>query len=641
MLNVNHFNSLLQHIKVLTTDQRPVFEPKAVNSDHKSAAQVQIAKSLLDYYMRQENMEEVIDGCIDYALQSGEGYIFMEWDSQKGKAVGTIVPEDEELDDEGPDEAREENEEDEDEGEFTEAIEKREGNISSTSLHPLDIIRDWNKDTTENNEWYIVRKRVNKFELAARYPKFKEEIVSTELDSTNVTLMAIDDYDFKKFGETDQTYMFIFRHDKTAALPNGRQVEFLCDGTIIFDGDLPYSEMGIYRMMPSRREGTNFGYTVAFDMLPIQKAINMLNSTVITNQNAFGVQNIITQKGSGITCQELTEGLNKIEFSGDFEPKPLKLLSTEAEIFNYKNELVQEMETISGVNSVSRGNPEASLRSGSALALVQSMAIQFNSGLQHSYAQMLEKVGSGIISMLKDYAHSPRVALISGISKKSYLKEFKGDDLDMIDRVIVDMGNPMSKTHAGRIEQANMLVERGLIDSPEQFIQVQETGRIDPLIEGKTAEIMNIRSENEKLSMGGQVSAIYTDNHWLHVKEHKNVLSSPDSREVQDIVVTTLAHINEHIQLLRTTDPGILMILGQQPIPSPMNTPEGGMPAPMVPGQPEAETPQQGQVGTPPPGGPEAAPSGAGGTGMETPGLPSMPKNALTGQEFNQEDGGL
>ncbi len=642
-ISMNHFRNILEHIKVLTTEQRPVFEPKAINSDYKSASQVHLARGLLDYYMRQENLEEVIDGCMDFALQAGEGYIFQEWDKDAGDPVGEMdieTGEEEETEEEV--DVSEEKEETSEDLKPTETLVKREGNIKSYSFHPIDVIRDFFKDTTENNQWYIIRRRVNKWELAAKYPKFTDEITSSEIDSTNVTLIAIDDYDFKRYGESDQTYVFTFRHAKTAAVPDGRQVEFLPDGTILYDSDLPYNDISIYMMMPNRRENSNFGYTVAFDMLAVQKAIDMLDSTIVTNQSTFGVQNVLTQKGSNLTTAQLTGGLNKLEFSGDFEPKALQLTNTAPEIFSYKKELVGDMETISGVNSVTRGNPEASLRSGSALALVQSMTIQFNSGFQHSYVMALEKVGSGTISMLKDYAHAPRMALIAGISKRSYLKEFSNKDLENIDRVIIEVGNPLSKTIAGKQQMADMLAERGLIENPDQFLQVLETGRIDPLVEGKYAEIMNIRSENENLTMGEDVSAIYTDNHWLHVKEHKNVLQSPDARKETDIIVKTQGHINEHIQLLRSTDPGILMILGQQPIPSPMNAMGGPMEAPAVPGQPEPETPQQGQIGTPPPGGPEAGPSGEGGTGPGgPPKMPNMPKNAMTGEEFNTTTGGL
>jgi hypothetical protein len=103
------------------------------------------------------------------------------------------------------------------------------------------------------------------------------------------------------------------------------------------------------------------------------------------------------------------------------------------------------METISGINSVTRGQPEASLKSGNALALVQSMAIQFISGLQQSYVKLIEQVGTQLINNLKDYAKAPRVAAIVGKNNRTELKEFIGDDLQAINRVVVDMGNALSR----------------------------------------------------------------------------------------------------------------------------------------------------------------------------------------------------
>ena len=106
---------------------------------------------------------------------------------------------------------------------------KREGDIFATSFHPIDVARDFYKDNVENNDWYIIRRRVNKFNLAAKYSRHAQAITESEIDTSSVTLVAIDDYDFKRFGESDQTYIFTFRHARSAAVPNGRQVEFLAE----------------------------------------------------------------------------------------------------------------------------------------------------------------------------------------------------------------------------------------------------------------------------------------------------------------------------------------------------------------------------------------------------------------------------
>ena len=162
----------------------------------------------------------------------------------------------------------------------------------------------------------------------------------------------------------------------------------------------------------------------------------MLYSTAVTNQSTFGVQNILVPKGHDLSTAQMSGGLNVMEYDPKVgEVKALNLTQTPAEIFNFMQMLEKLAETISGVNSVARGNPEASLKSGAALALVQSQAIQFSMGLQQSYAQLVEDLGTGTISILKTYAQVPRVAAIAGKANRPMMKSFVGADLDQINRL--------------------------------------------------------------------------------------------------------------------------------------------------------------------------------------------------------------
>jgi len=116
-------------------------------------------------------------------------------------------------------------------------------------------------------------------------------------------------------------------------------------------------------------------------------------------------------------------------------------------VFEFLNILKQEAETISGVNSVTgASNPALSLKSGTALALVQSMSLQFMSGLQNNYVKLIEDVGTSLINILKDYAKTPRTVALVGKNNKYLLREFSGDNIDAINRVIVSVGNPLART---------------------------------------------------------------------------------------------------------------------------------------------------------------------------------------------------
>ncbi len=247
------------------------------------------------------------------------------------------------------------------------------------------------------------------------------------------------------------------------------------------------------------------------------------------------------------------------------------------------------------MNSVARGNPEASLKSGTALALVQSMALQFTSGLQQSYVKLIEDVGTSLIHILKDFANTPKFVSLVGKHNRPYIKEFVGDDLSAINRVVVDVGNPLSRTIAGRVQMAEQLLQMNLIKTPQQYFQVMETGRIESIYEGEMDQLIRIKTENEMLMEGKPAKARMLDSHRMHIMEHRCIMSSPDVHEDDTLALNLLNHIQEHINYLRTADPDLLALIGEQPLAPPMmqQGPQGGPPG--MPLQPPPEAPPKGQ----------------------------------------------
>lgn len=606
LLSINHYRNLLQHLKNMTTQQLPALNPRAANTDYESMAQTIVASGILDYYLNEKKMSDFADTCVDDCLVFGEGEVEQTWDTDAGEEYAADTTNNNKI--------------------------YHQGDIVHRNYTPMDVIRDWTAPDPMHTTWKILRFFKSKNDLAVKYPGMADKILGLSMDSTktyNVRLGHIGRED------TDLIPVFRFYHKKTPAVPAGRMVEFVSADCWLSDGPLPYSDIPVYRMAPSEQRGTVFGYTVGYDLLPIQEAIDGLESTIVTNQQNYGVQNIWAPSGSGLSVQQLAGGLNLITSS--VKPEGLNLVNTPAEIFKFIADLVQVMETISGVNSVARGNPEASLKSGAALALVQSMAIQFNSGLQKSYASLWSDLGSGIIDLLKRFPQTERNIVISGKNNRSYMATFTKDKLKNIKRVVVDLGNPLSRTTAGKVDMADNLLQRGLIKEPEQYIEVLTTGKLEPTFEGPQAEKMLIRAENEKLMEAQPVQATAIDPHSLHIQEHKVVIASPESRANASVVANTLTHIQEHINLLRTTDPALLQAIGQQPIaPLPVVIPgaAGALPSAAsgpapAPGQGSSKTSAAMTPGTPA----DAAAAKVKG--------PNMPNNALTGQKYNNVSGGL
>lgn len=574
-LAVNHYRNICRHMLTMVTANRPSMDARATNTDYESLVQTKLANGLLDYYLREKRLEDFLSRGVEHAIVFGSGYIKMEWNATSGEIYDYVESEyeTEKITDPETGEQIDQQKLDKD-GNPIESVAGYpiyEGDVMFSTVSPFDVVFDSTKEDSSKHDWVLVRSFKNRFDLAAKYPENADEILKQETKSDK------ERYNFTGsfYDQTDDIAVYEFYHKKTEAMPNGRYLLFVESNTILLDSPMPYRKLPVYRIAPSDILGTPYGYTDTFDLLPIQDAINSLYSAILTNQNAFAVQNVLLPRGTDISPASLSGGLNLIEYNSQMgKPEALNLTATPAEVYNFIGVLEKAMETVSGVNSVSRGNPEASLQSGTALALVQSMSLQFISGLQQSYVKLIEDIGTGLIQMLQDFAAVPRIATIAGKANRTYMKEFSGKDLIKISRVIVDVGNPLAKTAAGRVQMAEQMLQMNLIKTPEQYLMVVKTGNLETMTDSIDRQLLLIKAENEKMVAGESVQAIDIEPHSLHIKEHRDILADPDLKQNPDLVNRVLSHIQEHIDALRNADPDLLMHIGEQPL-----SPPGGTPA--------------------------------------------------------------
>lgn len=623
-LNINHFRSILRHLLSLVTSQRVAPIPVAVNSDYKSQAQVDFCKNILNYVEKEKRLEDVYENATEIALLMGCAYVSREWDATLGDVYGNDP---------------------------VTGKTQTKGDFVISTYNPLDVIFDYSSTSWEDCNWYVLRKYFNRWDLINKFPQYADQLKNV---STSVTVKRHRLGHLVNEDSPDLIPLYTFYHKKTSSLPAGRATIFVDGNVCLFDGDLPYKRVPISRIASDRQINTPFPYTVAMDLLPIQKVYNALCSTITTNQAAFGVQNILIPINSSFSLTQLTEGLNAMYYdpltTNGAEPKALELLKSAPEIFKWIEYLEQKMAQISGVNDTIQGNPEANLKSGTALAFVASQALTFISPLARSYNSLMEETWTGIIDILKEFATTPRLVLISGVNNRSLAKEFTGDDIADVDRVIVEAGNPLMNTLAGRLQIAQELMNSGLLNK-EEYFTVLRTGQIEPMYAYERAELMSIKAGLEDLQNGKQVIALTTDNHPLWMRELLTLLSDPEVRRQGNspVVKNTLDLFMKHDQMwqqITQTNPAILAVQNIPPRPSPQQPPAPGanvktsisvnyadlppqvraeLDAKMgLPDQPQQPAPGAPQVPvTPPPGGHPGQQTNP--KGSKVPGAPNLP----------------
>jgi hypothetical protein len=543
MIRVNLFRSLLENLMVIVTGDRPSFSARAINSDYESQAQADLAEGLVQYYLSERGFEDRFRDLAEFALLYGEGWLYLGWDVHAGEEYGV-------EDIEG------------DNGLLTQKV-LRTGDVDMRCLDPFDLIRDPYVHFG-NHQWYAPHIRMNKWELAATYPEHAEHI----LQQPTLSAQAIGGRDDR--GATharDEISTYRFLHARSMAMPRGRNMLIVGDKALS-DGPLGYKDLPLIPLAPSIETRTAFGYSRMWDLMALQEGLDSVISTLLTNHDAFGVQNVWTPKGSDLTVDDLSGGLKHWE--SHEKPESINLLESSPDSYRLAEIVTNFMQELVGLNEVARGHSAENVKSAQHAALLYSAAIQFNSNLQKGYVRLQERAATHLVRVLQMFAQAPQIAEIAGHSARPLIREFKGSDLSDIHRVTVDVGPPIQRSLAGKLETAQMLVALSNTRNaepitPKQLFEVVATGRLEPMMRHPESQRRLIEKENEMLMDGEPVRTVITDEHAMHIRDHSCLLNDPTVRDNNDLVALITQHVQEHIDLWVNADPNILAAMGQAP----------------------------------------------------------------------------
>ncbi len=589
MIKINDLRQLIQEQLVIVTGQRPAGVARAINSDTDSLKAAKIGTAISEFYMSEVGFEQKFVNAAEIALLCDESFIENHWDKTAGDPIA-VDPQTQQPEMSGD---------------------------AGIKVHcPWNAARDpglpWG-----NQCWIIFTSRVNKFDAAAKYPKFEQQIISGQNDG--LMMLPMD----KIPDESDAVFEHLLIHDRTAAVPNGRYT-IVINGQVVLDSGLPFKDYPVSRMTPADVIDACLGYSAANDILAAEEVTDALHSVITTNEVTLGGATIVGPIGANLNFTDFGKGMRYFELPPDMVDKlrTLDFVRTAPEIFNYIQVLGGKKERAVGSVSSSLAAQASQGASGSSMALIQSQSISFNSGTQRSYFRLLSDVMTKNLGVIRSYADTPRVARIVGLSKSAGLKEFKytGQDLNSISTIVYEIVNPIAQTYGGRLTFAQDLIKAGMIKNPKQYITVATTGQVDAMTENDEADQILILEENEWLNENKPFQAVITQMHAEHIKAHTSVITLDAQASDPDFVARTLSHIQQHVDLWQQasmSNPGILMATGQQPLMPP--PPPPGMMPPGGPGAPPPGAPQgPGQMAQP------GSPAQKTAEGVRPPNLPNI-----------------
>lgn len=562
-IQVNHFKNLVQRLHSLCTQAKPAWQTRARNSDSRSQIQSDFAKGLLEFYSDEKGLSKFLISSVEMSLVMFESFLYLPWDQSKGEKIT--------VDEEGNPVST--------------------GDIDIILLNPFQVARP---TYATNQPYYILELPFNKYDLAATYKHKEMTILNASSPDTSNSFQndrLLTPYNVN-MNDEDQVVAYLLIHPKTPALPQGRET-LICGDEVLYDKALTYQKVPVVRMAAGQILNEAVGDSPASSLVSMQEGLDRLFSAVLSNNLNGAVQNIYSTD-TNTDVKRINEGMNLI--TGAQPPVALALVGSAPETYKFIDSIIQNQQLLSGINSTARGQPETNAKTAGGQSLMVAMAIQSISDLQSNYAKAASEMGTIIINNLQTFATQPMLAYIGGESRKAYVKEFTNEDIAEVDRVSVDLGNPILQTVGGRFDLVQEWTKMGILQDPVKAIEFLKSGQVESLTEDKFKDSILIRSENEMLKKGEMPVVMVTDMHTQHILEHKEVLNDPDARLDPNIANGVTQHLMEHINAYKSIDPDLAAILGLQPLPSMQMGQMPPQPNPQVAGENLPNTPN----GTPP-----------------------------------------
>lgn len=590
---VPEFSGLVEQSFAQLTANKAAFMAVPKSGDYDAQASARFADQLLDAYDRDSAVEEVEDEATLIGLLCREGGVALSWDKQGGSTLG---------------------------------LDGRrivfEGDIRADALLPWDVAYDVDAHHKKDLRWIAFCRPVSRFDLIAGLEPTDgatpealqriEQLVSRIRAFDEPTDEFTDVRAFLRGGRDGQSDydlvpLWEMRHLPTPALPQGRIVRFLDDTAIVFDSatptpqspggvGYPYDSLSVRFFEPSKVVGTAGGHSLVWDLLGMQELVDMVATAGATATSASAVSNIWAPSGANLSVRALADGLNLIEST--VKPEALHAIKLDPQAMAFAEACRNWMQRRMGLNDVAMGDPTKGMPAQLA-ALLDAKVVQFWSRAIKSLSRMRADVRTDIIAILKRFADAPRMATLAGKNNQWALESWNKEKLALVSRVAVEPVSAVSKTLAGKLAMADALLERGLLKTPEEYLAVKSTGKLEKLTEWQDMNLLRIQREKELLRRGVGLPPIdptatdaalmadpealpvfaviegefirpsIVDTPWLDIPEYAAVMASPEARNNPKVMQAVTDAIQFKAGLWRSMPSEIIAALGGYPPPPP------------------------------------------------------------------------
>jgi hypothetical protein len=511
--------------------------PKNDEFEDKNAAKS--VEMLLQHLKDINNIDYLVQEVSRYAKIFGEAYLMITWDENKGDVHPEYKPGMLLLDEAGQPVMNEKGE--------AEVIGKpvKIGDVKFEVELPWRIYLQRKKRYCDVE--YAFRVKIRHMEdVKADYPE-KKELIQPDHDNIMFDMSSFEEHRLE-----DEVVEFEFFHPPSKYVPEGRYIKFVKNG-ILESKDYPY-EHGRFPWrrrtdidIPDVLNGVSFYEHIA----QIQNMHTNVTTMIAKNIYLTGHAKWVMPRGAA-KIESLGNDNTIVQYQGPVAPQLLTTQPSPPEAYQFRNDLVNDMQQISAVHGVSRGEPPKGVTAAVAMQFLNEQEAERGSTDIAKHSDFVVGIFKDAAAVCGQYyqADDGRMLQILGKDNQYMFKYFDAANLSKPYDIRMKLGNELAETKAMKIERVfqAMQYNREML-SPERWADLLELGNTDKMQTLITEAIRAADSENEDLMEGKDVAPPQEwEDHILHWRTHVKLIQKRSFKEEVPLEIreTMINHIKTH-----------------------------------------------------------------------------------------------
>lgn len=486
-LVVNHLYDIVETRVAQLTRLKPSIQVLPKNDEFQDKNAARASKMLIDHLFEQNDFDGMERQVQRHKKIFGESYLFIEWDDKKG--------------DMHPDAGKEIM--DEETGEIVKVPEDlKVGDVCYELEVPWRVLIE-QKECFEKAKYGFRIKVEHIDDLKREYPDKKDSIKSS--DST----MIFDYSTLENLQMKDSIICMEFYHKGCDSVPNGYYAKFTKD-VILESGESPYS----HKCFPFERitdldiPHQMYGAAQMDQVREIQKEHNNLSTLISKNIWLAAHPKWLLPKGA-CKIEALGNDATIVQYQGPVAPQMAQVVPNSPEVYAFRDKLKEEMEQISAVHGVSRGQPPSGVTAAVALQFLNEQEAERSSDEIAKKNDFVKRVARKTLSVAGDYYEidDGRTMRILGKENKFLLRHFDAANLSKPYDIKIDLGNAIADSKAGKTQRIIEVLQYAPETlSPAQVIDLLDLGDYEKTVNLTTMAVRSAESEVEDILEGRPVA---------------------------------------------------------------------------------------------------------------------------------------